>query len=332
MQLPSPFAPALVRSAAVPKRDAGGDNTVERDGNGRPRILVPCSGCQASGKIPSTKVVGRMNKCPKCKGDGQRKVSYTRVTTFIDALEDKETLMTWKARMVLIGAAMDTGFLKDVVGLDYSERDVRDMLNRRAEAAADLAGANERSEKGTFLHALSEMADNHEELPLDIDPEDWLDIKSYTDLTHPLLRIVHMEQLVVNDLLKTAGTPDRVSSVIEGAGWLVAPDGHVLSPDELVITDLKTGRVDYGGLKMAMQLAIYARSHLYDKETGERVELGNVNKRWGLIMNLPAGSGETTLYWADLELGWEAVLLASEVRDIRRRGRGALTPVTVGAA
>ena len=319
----TPFAKAAPRKAP-PKRVAGGDNEVERDGNGRPRILVGCDTCQGSGKIPSVKRPGKLNKCLKCAGEGSRKVAYTRVTTFIDVLENKETLMHWKARMVLIGAAMDTGFLKDVAAMDPDDAEDRKALDRRAEAAAELAGASRKSEKGTELHALSEMADAHEELPCDITPEDWLDIRSYVTITHPLLKIVRTEKLVVNDEYKVAGTPDRVSSVLPGV-TLTAPDGHVFGPDELIITDLKTGRTDYGQLKMAMQLAIYSRSDLYDKTSVERIDKGPVNQEWGIIMHTPAGQGVTTLHWANLSIGWRAVEVAQQV-EMRRLNSRALVP------
>lgn len=310
------------------KREAGGDNEVERDGNGRPRILVECEKCEGMGKMPSQKKPWPATiKCLPCGGEGTRKRSYTRVTTFIDVLEDKENIMSWGNRMVLVGAAMDTGFLKDVLAQDPETREGKDFLNRRAEAAKELAGASRKAEKGTELHALSEIADEHGDLPEDLDLDDWLRIMSYCDATQPILRIVHMEQLVVNDELGVAGTPDRISTVVPGER-LSAPDGHEFDPEELIITDLKTGRVDYGGLKMCMQLAIYSRSKRYDKETGARINLGKVNQKWGLIMHTPAFAEDatTTLYWADLELGWEAVQVARQVRSLRSRGRKALTP------
>lgn len=325
MTTDTPFAKSTPRKAAPAKREAGGDNEVERDGNGRPRIIVACVTCMGTGKVPSEKRPGKLNKCLKCSGEGKKKVSYTRVTTFIDVLEDKEILMHWKARMVLVGVALDGGFLKDVAAMNPEDPEDRKALDRRTEAAAELAGASKKADKGTELHALSEMADEHEELPLDITPEDWLDIHSYVQVTHPLLKIVRMEQLVVNDEYKVAGTPDRVSSPLPGV-TLTAPNGYVFRVDELIITDLKTGRVDYGQLKMAMQLAIYSRSDVYDKESGGRIDKGPVNQDWGLIMHTAAGSGHTTLYWVDLQLGWRAVEVASMVREMRRQNRKALVP------
>lgn len=319
----SPFVTPKPR--AERKRKAGGDNEVERDGMGRPRIIVACDVCPGTGQVPSTKRPGKMNKCLRCSGQGQRKVSYTRVTTLAETLEDKKNLTTWENRMVLLGAARDTGFLKDVAAMDPDED--KETLNRRAEAAKELAGASKKSEHGTFLHELSELVDVGDELPYDLDPDDYLDIVAYAEATQPLLHIVHMEQLVVCDKYRTAGTPDRISRVRDDV-TLRAPDGHEFTPDELIITDLKTGRIDYGGLKMSSQLSIYANSMLYDKKDGARIEIENLNKEWGLIMHAPAGANKTTLYWADLRLGWAAVGLAVQVRETRTRGRKALTEVS----
>jgi hypothetical protein len=222
-------------------------------------------------------------------------------------------------------AARDPKFLDGVLDLDMrrDEKDAKDELNRKAQAAKQTAGAEDKADKGTELHGLSELVDEHKDLPPGVSFEDVVDMDAYRRATHPLFKIVHMEQLVVNDELGIGGTPDRVSMWV-GEDELVAPDGDIILPDELLITDLKTGTVEYGALKMAMQLAIYSRSKLYDKDTGERTDLGNINQKWGIIMNLPAGSGECTLYWADLTLGWEAVLVAGQVRALRSRSKSAL--------
>jgi hypothetical protein len=313
----------------VPQRDAGGDNEVPRDGLGRPRILLDCPICDKTGKVPSEKVAGRMNKCPKCKGETRIMNSYTRTTTYIDCIEDKSNLQMWHKRMVLIGAALDPtltdGVLDRFEALSDEEKakEAKDWLNRRAESAAEKAGASEKADKGTFLHGLSELVDEGKELPDDVDFGDVIDMDSYRRATTDF-NIVHMEKLVVLDEFKVAGTPDRISTW-HGSEPLVAPDGHVFAEDELIITDLKTGTVDYGALKMAMQLAIYAHSKLYDPETGKREDLGKINLEWGIIMNCPAGSGETTLYWADLTMGWAAVRIAREIRQLRSTGKKALS-------
>ena len=320
---------ALVRASEIsgPTRKAGGDGSVIRDEEGRPRLLTECWLCHGEGRRPSpTGIEGRTVKCQGCKGEGVREKTYKRVTSYIDVLEDKSFVQAWSERMVLIGIAEDTGFLRGVLDYDPETKDGKDALNRRAQAAKDLGGANRKSDKGTHLHDLSEAVDRHEALPEGLSEDDIADMDAYSAGTHPFFKIVHMEELVVNEQLGVAGTPDRVSQWC-GEGDLIAPDGEIILPDELIITDLKTGRVDFGALKMAMQLSIYSKSKLNVKGSHVRLDMPNVNQKWGIIMHLAAGSGVLNLYWADLTLGWEAVGVAEDVHAMRKRQKQALTPL-----
>lgn len=321
---------ALVRASelnAPAQRKAGGDSSINRDDEGRPRLLTYCWLCEGEGRRPSpTGIEGRTVKCQGCKGAGTREKTYKRVTSYIDVLDDKRNVQAWSERMVLLGIAEDTGFLTGVLDVDPDTKEGRDMLNRRAEKAKDLGGANRKSDKGTHLHDLSEVVDRHEALPEGLDDADVLDMRAYALATHGFFGIRHMEELVVNEQLGVAGTPDRVSYWV-GDGDLIAPDGSIIGPHELIITDLKTGRVDFGALKMAMQLSIYSRSKLFVKDSPDRAPMENVNQKWGIIMHLPAGSGECTLYWADLTLGWAAVEVATQVHAMRK-AKGALTPLS----
>lgn len=295
---------------------------------------------------------------------GHRLVAYTRTTTFIDVLDDKSNLSAWGERMVLVGVAREPKLLNDVAGiydgLKLAEKQGnleqvkanKDELNRKAQIAKKKAGAEEKADQGTHLHGLSELADEGEEFPKGISYEDFADLDAYRDITAGF-RHVHMEKLVVHDNLRVAGTPDRVSSLdrdwiiahrhegeregkwgVEpqtGVVYIVAPNGQKITENDLLITDLKTGTVEYGALKMAMQLALYSRSKLYNHMTGERSSMGRVNQQWGIIWNVPAGSGVGQAYWANLELGWKAIELAREVRQIRTSGRKALTPLAVSS-
>lgn len=288
-----------------------------------------------------------MIKCTGCKGEGVRTKTFRRVTTFIDVMEDKSNLQAWGERMVLLGIAEDWKFAKGALDIDATSSEGKNELNRRAKAAKEKAGASRKADQGTHLHAMSELVDQGLNLPTGIPIEDVMDMMAYKQGTTPFFKIEHMERLVVNDDLGVAGTPDRVSSidveniskllerkllneeafeVVDGVPHLIAPDGSLIGPDELLITDLKTGTVEYGALKMAMQLAIYSRSKLYIKDSTERGEMLNVNQKWGVIMHLAAGSGELVLYWTDLSLGWRAVECAAEVHELRRLGRRALQP------
>ncbi|MEU2854121.1 hypothetical protein [Streptomyces syringium] len=280
---------------------------VPRDGWGRP-LVIPRGGGQPRG--------------------------LTRTTTFIDAIEDKSALTSWGKRMTLLGAARQPSLLSPVLGVDYESREGKATLDALAERALDAAGANRRREHGTHLHALSEYVDRGEALPPGTSSRDLADMAAYKAAT-TRFDVVAMEQFVVVDELGVGGTFDRLLSY-SGPG----PDGEHI--EGLIIGDLKTGSVQYGALKMASQLAVYAHGELYDhaafpidrrdgaafaawKKTTVTPEqaseaytpLPSVNRDWGIVIHLPAGEATCTLYWADLRAGWAAAQLAGAVRRMR---------------
>jgi hypothetical protein len=66
---------------------------------------------------------------------------------------------------------------------------------------------------------------------------------------------------------------------------------------------------------------------MLDPETGDLVDLpGDLCRCWGLVMHLPVGSGECTLYDVDLTDGWHAAQLAHEARTVRARSKAMGAP------
>jgi hypothetical protein len=244
--------------------------------------------------------------------------TYTRMTTFIDVIDDKTNVRKWGERMVLVGVKRDPTIMERVPDTHPDHRAGKDALDELVERAKGTAGAFDKSDKGTHLHGLSEYVDKGLPLPEDTPPKDRRDMFGYYRTTGGMLH-QHVERLVVLDDFQVAGTPDRLTVVPGYEGTFIA--------------DLKTGSVEYGALKMAAQLAGYSRGRFYDVATGERSPLPwDIRLDLGIIIHLPAGSGEATLYWVDLEVGWEAFLLASQVRELRRKGRKVLTEITDDSA
>ncbi|WLW38509.1 exonuclease [Streptomyces phage Vanseggelen] len=291
------------------------NNSVPRDGWDRPLIV------------------------PKAGG---KPVGHTRTTTFIDCIEDKSNLTTWGKRMTLVGAAKQPSLLDAVSGLDPNDKDDKKKLDALAERAVDVSGANDKREKGTHLHTLSEFVDAGKPLPFGTPQKDVEDMMAYM-LATSVLKVHAVEQFVVVNELNVGGTFDRTYEY-DGPG----PDGKPISG--LFIGDLKTGSVEYGALKMASQLAIYSRGEKYDHthfpvdhqdkkalaawkkvavdaEQAEKAysPLPPVNQDWGIIVHLPAGTGECTLYWVDLNIGWALAQLALQIRKARST-RGAMKP------
>lgn len=236
--------------------------------------------------------------------EGGRPVAYTRCTTYVDALEDKYNLQRWQQRMVALGMADRP----DLVLAAGAHRDDRDELNRIVDQAMDAAQAHAAAGVGTSLHKLTEQLDRGQ-IPGPVPEAYRADLDAYAAATAKL-EIVGIERFSVLDELKIGGTHDRTVRY-QGRDY---------------IADIKTGSVEFGALKIAMQLAVYSRSVLYDPATRERTPL-EVDQDRAIVIHLPAGQGRCELHWVDIAAGWEAVQVATQVRQWRKR-RGLLTPLT----
>ena len=239
---------------------------VERDRYGRPLVIPP---------------------------GGGKKVTYRRVTKFIDVLEDRYLLELSKQRKVAHGMAMR----HDLVLKAASAAGDKKLLNEVVTAAKEAAGSSQAATVGTALHAITEQLDRGED-PL-IPPSATADVDAYRKTTEHL-NIRMIEVFVVHDDLQVGGTFDRIVQ-LDGVNY---------------VADIKTGSIDWGAGKIKMQLALYARSQRYDIRTGERADL-DVDVTRGLVIHLPAGSGQCSLHWPDLTIGWAGVQIAKDVWDWR---------------
>jgi len=229
--------------------------------------------------------------------DGGKPVPYTRVTTYVGCLEDTYNLSRWQQRMVALGLSQRPDLMLAVSSTDPDEKKKLDNLTEQAiEAAKGTAAAT----IGTALHALTERMDRGEEVG--VVPEAYLaDLAAY-QATTATLAVESIETFGVLDDLKVAGTWDRI----------------VTFNGQSYIADIKTGSIEWGTGKIAMQLAAYSRAQKYDPKTGQRTPL-NVDQDKAIIIHLPAGQGKCDLHWVDIKSGWEAVHLAGQVRAWRAR-------------
>jgi PD-(D/E)XK nuclease superfamily len=226
--------------------------------------------------------------------DANKPVPYTRTTTFVSALEDTYNLNRWQQRNVALGLAERPDLLLAVT----NSRDDKTKLNKLCDDAAEAAKARSAANIGTALHGITERLDRGDDIgtiPADYAP----DIAAYQTATAHL-DMIHIERFMVLDTWRIGGTPDRIIEL----------DG------KRRILDLKTGNIEYGIAKIAQQLAVYARSMLYDPATRERA-YAEVENDWGIVAHLPAGQGQCRLYRIDLEAGWRGVRLSKWVRDWR---------------
>lgn len=239
---------------------------------------------------------------------GGEPVPYTRCTTYVSALEDTWNLSKWQQRMVAAGIAQRADLQLRAASLGLQPQDGerakwRKQMDEVTEAAAEAAQAHAAATIGTSVHALTERLDRG--LDVGVVPEQYKPhLNAYQTATADFTAL-HIEQFTVHDDLQIGGTPDRILRI----------PGH----DKNVIGDIKTGTVKYGVGKMAMQLAVYAHSLLYDINTGQRTSLDNIDQDWGLIVALSAETGQCDLLWINIAAGWEAVQIATQVRAWRKR-------------
>lgn len=231
--------------------------------------------------------------------DGGKAKPYTRCTTFVGAIEDTFNLQKWLIRQTALGLSQRSDLLLAVAAHRNDKRE----LDKICEQAKEAAAASAKATTGTALHSLTEALDRGQELPaLPAGAQASLD--AYAAATQDL-KAVHIERFTVLDSLQVAGTPDRV---VEYQG-------------ERYIADIKTGSIDFGILKIAAQLAVYARGQLYDVESAERTAHGASTTR-GIIVHVPStddpAEAKAELHWVDLEAGWQAVLANRQVRQLRK--------------
>lgn len=227
---------------------------------------------------------------------GGKPVAYTRCTTYVGCLEDTYNLARWQQRMVALGLASRPDLLLAV----SAHRDDKQQLNRICADAQEAAAAHAAATTGTALHALTDQLDRG--IPLGVIPEAYQkDLAEYARVT-AVLTPVEIEAFTVLDALQIGGTPDRVVE-FQGTRY---------------IADVKTGSIEFGIGKIAMQLAVYSRSSLYNPATGERTSQ-QVDQNNAIVIHLPAGEGRCELHWVNIAAGWEAVHLATKVRAWRAR-------------
>jgi hypothetical protein len=241
--------------------------------------------------------------------NGGKPVAYTRVTTFAGAVEDMFGLGQWQQRMVALGLAKRADLLLAVSA--HSED--RDELNRITDQAKEAAAASAAATTGTALHKLAERYDRGELKLADVPESHRADLAAYVTAMAPLT-IHGIEKFVVVDELKVAGTFDRI----------VEYDG------QRYVADIKTGSLDYGVGKMAVQLSLYSRGWFAWPGKPDRGVTG-VSTSAGLIVHLPAGKGQCHLHWIDLKAGWYGAELCEMVREWRKR-KGLLAAAEFAAA
>lgn len=251
--------------------------------------------------------------------EGGDPVAYMRVTTFVKCLDDTYHLERWKMRMVLAGAAARRDLVLATIALkDIESPQDKRTINALAEKAIEAAKGTAAATTGTALHSLTEKIDAGEDLGNNV-PEEYLaDLDAYRDAVRFMGRVVAMEGFCIVDDLRVGGSYDRIFEFTvesldlfesESGHRLAYPDGTEVVPGDTIIGDLKTGKsIDFGIGAIAMQLATYANAVDYDHALGARRPHAVNNRKWAVVIHLPAGKGRAELVWVDIEAGWKTVV------------------------
>lgn len=208
--------------------------------------------------------------------DGRpRRVMYGRPSSFGAMLDNPFNLVKWKERQLLIGVGELLVKPKFSVPVD------RDELDGLAAQAHEAAGSSLAADQGTHVHRLLEYQDTGRDIAELLDAGETLGIPAAlqrrvveqwcTFRAAHGIRALAVEQTIVNDGWRLAGTLDRLDVV----------DRPVLTAfgvlDHAFVGDIKTGGLTLGHdgqpnywVKYPVQLAAYADGVPYNTDTDQR--------------------------------------------------------------
>lgn len=247
--------------------------------------------------------------------------AWTRVTTLAGALEDQYHLSMWGRRKVLEGLVMDRGLLSlaaeafATYGWDPQTQEAKKALNAITSQAVDTAGAHKGADTGTALHSITEELNqgrDDEAFSRAVDMGLRPNVVAYRDtLRQHQIRVVpeFMERVICVPELKVVGRLDN----------LVQEMGREL----LRVFDLKSQKtMDFGAMKIAIQLAIYANGYaMFDEENWTWREMPKVDKEVATVCWLPVLESQEDkvcqLYDVDLAWGWRWAKASFQTRKAR---------------
>lgn len=243
--------------------------------------------------------------------------SFTRVSNIAKTISDTYHLDKWKLRTLAKGMGLRPDLGELAASLDITED--KEELQKLAEQAMEAAGGSVGANMGTALHAYCERQDSGEDvLAGHLTRGTRRDLEAYRDLLQRKgieMLPEYMERVVWTRASNSVGRLDRI-------GW-----DRALWPCPRIV-DLKTQKtMDFGGLEIAMQLAMYANADcMWNELTCEWEPMPEVDLNTATVIHLPVGKGYAETYPVPIDLGWQDVMLSLAVKDRRKRGKNYLTP------
>lgn len=243
--------------------------------------------------------------------------SWRRTTTFIGVLEDTYNLSQWGQRMVMRGASQRPDLVARVGAIpedDLDKRSAKKEIGDAADTCMEVAGRSAKANLGTALHSYVEGFLRTGQIPTVMEAATRERLLAFAALLEAHdLRPVLCEAVLVNLVLDVGGQADL---------FVACPDGKVR------VADLKSGNVDFGNLKFAMQLDAYIGAEGVYNGDGYDPMPENLDHKIGYIIHVPStGEVEATLHGVDLVLGHEANGVAADVWKMRAKDRKAMTRI-----
>lgn len=269
------------------------------------------------------------NKWPLIMQPDGTRTAYRRCSKAAAEVENTFNLERYDNRNIAYGMAYDSSLVARLIALggDPSTWDwpTKEKVHKILDDARTTAKAHKAADIGTAVHHLTHRVDRGETVnagPYQAD----LDAYQLTMQGHRLeVNRRYIECRIVNDLLRMAGSADRIVTTVVHEGRVTRVVYR--------IADIKTGAsVDFGGLGFAAQLAAYAGGVLYDVTTEQRIDTPPIDLTTGYIIHLPAGQGRCTIHEVDLVGGHRAADLANEIRAIRKESKTWITPKSTWVA
>jgi hypothetical protein len=253
--------------------------------------------------------------------------AWTRVTTIAGTLKDRFGLEKWAQRNLVYGLGQAPHLVAKAAAATLD--DVK-TLEQVADRALEVAGSQSGADVGQALHTFTERIDAGEDVK--VPPPYDRDVAAYMSTMRTAgIRVVPgwIERIVCIPELGVAGTVDRLVT----GPWGPTPCvGDLKTAADKIYNGRPTNTVvTYGSVDIPLQLALYAHAR-YWWDNGQWRAMPEVDKTCGIVMHVPAGSGQCRLYEVDLAAGWDAVQMAIAVRDWRKRNDLMATMTPVGPA
>lgn len=235
--------------------------------------------------------------------------TWTRVTTLADTLESRYNIERWGERMTAKGMAMRPDLVAMAMNLDPNDEEGKKALNKVARDAKEAAGSSRGANMGTALHRLTELADAGREVQPGILAGELSAYQATMDRRGWKALPQYLERIICVPKLGCAGRLDKLLEV-HGGQW----------DSRLMVGDLKSQKsMDFGGLKIAIQLAIYSHAYaLWDEDAERWEDPPPINQEEAVVLWAPIGRALCEPYRVNLVRGWHWALESWNTREGRK--------------